>query len=217
MLWMNLDFVSCMFSEFYPSYNSSYDSCSAGSNSSNANIVPLSNYGIQLPPSPTHRLFKSFMAPSNSRFSSSRAFSLLSNSLICDLAWIKTSVLLALFSPFPSPPSFGNFCARVSNWSFRRSRYFFSTSLWFVRAAFLIDLTAKLDLEGSERGSVRSVYGGAYCGDIIILVPYNFYIIYGRAYSSLYALLRIYYFMDYIRGSKKEGESKLNKRLANSG
>ena len=148
MLWMNLDFVSCMFSEFYPSYNSSYDSCSAGSNSSNANIVPLSNYGIQLPPSPTHRLFKSYMAPSNSRFSSSRAFSLLSNSLICDLAWIKTSALLALFSPFPSPPSFGNFCARVSNWSFRRSWYFFSTSLWFVRAAFLIDLTAKLDLEG---------------------------------------------------------------------
>jgi hypothetical protein len=39
---------------------------------------------------------------------------------------------------------------------------------------------------GSERGSVRSVYGGAYCGDIIILVPYDFYIIYGRAYSSSY-------------------------------
>jgi hypothetical protein len=69
----------------------------------------------------------------------------------------------------------------------------------------------------SERGSVRSVYGGAYCGDIIILVPYDFYIIYGRAYSSSYALLRIYYFTDYIRGSKKEGESKPNKRLANSG
>jgi hypothetical protein len=69
----------------------------------------------------------------------------------------------------------------------------------------------------SERGSVRSVYGGAYCGDIIILVPYDFYIIYGRAYSSSYALLRIYYFTDYIKGSKKGGESKPNKRLANSG
>jgi hypothetical protein len=74
-----------------------------------------------------------------------------------------------------------------------------------------------LSLLFSERGSVRSVYGGAYCGDIIILVPYDFYIIYGRAYSSSYALLRIYYFTDYIRGSKKGGESKPNKRLANSG
>ena len=77
--------------------------------------------------------------------------------------------------------------------------------------------SSNLACGNSERGSVRSVYGGAYCGDIIILVPYDFYIIYGRAYSSSYVLLRIYYFTDYIRGSKKEGESKPNKRLANSG